>query len=157
MNNAELTDLPELPAGAFWRISPARRGDGFMFWGPRTDTARISIMEPQELTEPKYIKIFGKKIKVGTKTTIEPREFVGKWIYAFAREEEVDVYNDDDEKIGVKMQKIENPVDSDDLTPAIILENAAQLLERYYEVKKSHKYVGDYPPKRFTEIVRENG
>jgi len=158
MNNQELTELPELPNDAFWRISEYKSSGYGMFFG-RTG-AYIAVVVPTRVDKvvPKEIKLpFGITFKYGSKTdsTFSNEEVVRIFITKKTTIDS-DVFDDDDNIIGVKERAEEVTVDGDDLTPELILEAAKVAHERYLDILKSRHFLGDYPPKSLAKVIQEN-
>jgi len=147
------TGLPELQnENLFWRVDENDYSMFRMTFGGEPQ-ARVKIIESVKVTRKVpnvFFTLFGKwEIGHGEKTVTEIQEVerVSVPIYRYEVGDE-DLYNDDDEKIGVKEVRKGFRVSGDDLTPELILEHAKDALKRYNEINVSRAYLGDYPPKK---------
>jgi len=153
MKISNLTGLPELPEGQYWRVGQsggATNRLGFSLFGDPIG-AYVEIRERGTKIEEvdKTFNIFGREFVHGTEEKeVETDECVFREFIKRRTPFDVTVYGEDEsEPIGVRESFRENYVQAHELTREDILQTVLKLLTRRDEEAKSKELLGDYPPK----------
>lgn len=149
MEISELTGLPELPEGYFWRVGASRGYYPSIFTAPKP--AYIAIMQRKTVqkSQDKMIRLpFGMEFAWGYETVpVEEIETVLSVDIFRTEKATEDVFDANDEKIGIRDVDKVTRVTGDDLTPELIQSAAESCFARWGEIIKSNDLLGDYPPK----------
>ena len=154
MEISELTGLPELPEGYFWRVGESRSDFLSVFTRPKYAYVAIMHRKTVQKTQDKVIHLpFGIEFTWGYET-VEEETTETILSFEIVRTEKVleDFYGGpEDEKLGVKEVDKVTYLTGDDLTPELILNAARKCFDRWGEIIKSNDLLGDYPPKKLNQ------
>lgn len=161
MELSEKTGLPELIEDHFWRVGEVKNTNrfGMSLFGPPSG-AYVALVKrvKKTKTRDKIIHLpFGIDFSWGYETFEEWDEEELFLEYVTTSEPYFEnVYDDNDEKIGVRETSRITRITGDYLTPELILEFAKKILIRQAEINKARGYLGDYPPKHLDRPELEN-
>lgn len=157
MEISELTGLPKLPEGQFWRVEDAKAPRFLEPFGGRPVGVDVVIMRSKQVgkTQDKIIHLpFGMEFAWGYETVlVDEEEVLFREAVVRIETSHTNVYDADDNLIGIRDVDREVPVNGGELTAELIFTACEKALVRQAAIQKSKAYLGDYPPKH---IDREN-
>lgn len=151
MTISDKTGLPELPEGQFWRVENESNNPWSLLAPLRESGVYVKIV--QVTTKNKNVdKIIhlplGIEFAWGYETKVETEEEV---IFSEPVQKiktvHTNVYDANDELIGIRDVDEYVMVTSAELTSELIFEACEKALVRQEQIRKSRTYLGDYPPK----------
>lgn len=145
---SEVTGLPLLPEGLFWRVRP---GHATGRWGTRGFIVEIIHQWVMvTTTQRRFLKIFKRK---SLRFENHHEDVVaGRFVYTTVFVPATDKLAKGEEVLQVAQRR---DVTLDELTPELILETAEKVMDVYRAQLKAEKLLGDYPPLKLTKEVTE--
>lgn len=146
---SEVTGLPLLPEGMFWRVRQTSDGH----FGSYKRGFIVEIIERTmtiSYTERRFLKIFRRQPH--RTEHLGENTIAARWInvsyFAPSRD---DLENGEP---GPQVSRVRD-VTLEELTPELILETAEKVMDAYRDRLKAEKLLGDYPPLKLEKEVTE--